>query len=428
MQLARYALDDRFRVAWPALGRAVDLLSTSTVTLSDHATVDGYWESWRGRWHRYRNRSLRDRHIMIPGDPIKKGDRRQRIRDGAIRDLVARDLRGTRRSTLIGPVALSIHFRTARADPPDLPRLTKYALDVLGATRAPAGSGPALYVDDRQVTLLHVAWSTAERADDASTYVHARPLRDVIDDLRLADELDSRVEDRIRADGPFELDDPLELVPPDDRLPSDLRAMLARHDRRRFQEAHLQRASTHLRTLLASSPERIAGARPRQRRIELEPLLQPSWDELDHTVDATWAMLFSQPLTIPAPSLPTHRDRSETVGRRLTNEMSAYAGRWSVLAPLEAPLSATLVVVPPPQGKDLDNIAMTVLPALTQVLRPGAGGTTALTGYQVIQLSRRPDDPPNGYLRIILGSAAWVSDWNQATRSLDRYVDTDFDR
>ena len=391
--------------------------------------MNGYWESWRGKWHRHRDRSLRERHIMIPGDPIKKGDRRQRIRDGAIRDLVARELRDTRRSTLTGPVALSIHFRTARADPPDLPRLTKYALDVLGATRAPAGSGPALYVDDRQATLLHVAWSAAERADDASTYVHAWPLRDVVDDLRLVDELDSRVDDRTRTGSPFELDDPPELPPPDDDgLPSDLRSVLARADRQRFQEAHLQRASTHLRALLASSPERIAGARPRRRRIELESRLQAGWDELDHINDATCATLFSQPLAIPAPSLPTHRDRSEGVREKLAADLSAYAERWSVLAPLEAPLSATVIVVPPPQGKDLDNISMTVVPALAQVLRPRTRGTTSITGYQVIQLSPRPDDPPAGYLRIILGSPARTSDWGLATGWLDRYVGTDLDR
>ena len=65
--------------------------------------------------------------------------------------------------------------------------------------------------------------------------------------------------------------------------------------------------------------------------------------------------------------------------------------RGPVLAPARVPLKVILLVVPPQQGKDkdLDNLALTTLPAVQEVLRP-----PALTAYEVIELKRSPTDPP----------------------------------
>src|SRR4051794_27813385 len=100
------------------------------------STVQDYWDSWTGRWHRWRTRDKRTVRLIIPGEPIQKGDRRAPRREAAIREHVARgSLRMFNHPTLTGPVALSLHLRTARSAPPDLPKLAKYLLDVLGSAK-----------------------------------------------------------------------------------------------------------------------------------------------------------------------------------------------------------------------------------------------------------------------------------------------------
>jgi hypothetical protein len=101
------------------------------------------------------------------------------------------------RHAFTGPVALDLHFVSERKNPPAIYSLAKHVLDVLG-TAAPESTRPGrrsvLYKDDKQVRLLYVShrqrWnSTGE--PNGCTYLTARPLRDVIADLRLAQELRS---------------------------------------------------------------------------------------------------------------------------------------------------------------------------------------------------------------------------------------------
>jgi hypothetical protein len=103
---------------------------------------------------------------------------------------------------------------------------------------------------------------------------------------------------------------------------------------------------------------------------------------------------------------------------------------------LVVPIKATLLVVPPRQGKDLDNVALDVLPIVHEVLRPHVEpwlnsplfgqfddlrdpeATTereealkrlksinaqSVTAFQVIALSRTPHHPPGGMLRLTFG-------------------------
>jgi hypothetical protein len=50
--------------------------------------------------------------------------------------------------------------------------------------------------------------------------------------------------------------------------------------------------------------------------------------------------------------------------------MQAFRSRWPVYRTLLTPVTLTFLVIPPKQGKDLDNIALTALPIAHQVLKP----------------------------------------------------------
>ncbi|TCN37855.1 hypothetical protein EV644_15020 [Kribbella orskensis] len=85
--------------------------------------------------------------------------------------------------------------------------------------------------------------------------------------------------------------------------------------------------------------------------------------------------------------------------------------RFPILAPLRVPLRVVLLVVPPRQGKDLDNLALSVLPAVRDALNG-----PDITAYEVIELKRTAADPEAGLLRFALGSGSQHgSTWQRAT-------------
>jgi hypothetical protein len=112
---------------------------------------------------------------------------------------------------MTGPVALDLWFTAAHKNPPAIHKIAKWALDVLGPKPRNADGGwwPGLYRDDRQVKLLHVhlnqGWHPTSQQQavrlDGRTFIEARPVRDVVDDLAVAERLST--DDDI---DPWELD------------------------------------------------------------------------------------------------------------------------------------------------------------------------------------------------------------------------------
>lgn len=104
------------------------------------------------------------------------------------------------------------------------------------------------------------------------------------------------------------------------------------------------------------------------------------------------------------------------------------------------PVTLTFLVTPPEQGKDLDNIALTALPIAHEVLGPHIAphllapswrddegepepwreealarlksvNARSVCAYQVIELPRSPQDPPEGTLRLALGPHSYHGSW-----------------
>jgi hypothetical protein len=285
--------------------------------------------------------------------------------------------------------------------------------------------------------MLHATWSSAKSESSAKTRVVARPLRDVVADLRLAvDAHRDRSTDFYDLDpdgSPFERDSPVELDDLDRfdnaALPPELRAAFARFDRVTAQRALLQHTGSVVRWLLASGPERIRGSR-RRSRTGMDPRLARLWDDVDEVGSSAWDTLLTRPLAMPLPELPGHHGDHERFRRELDEELRRIVSRWPVLVPLELPLNATLLVVPPPQGKDLDNLALTVVPALRATFRSGLPAIDAAPSYQVIELTRRPADPPAGFLQVALDiEYRYRSDWERistyARKLIERLAERD---
>lgn len=140
---------------------------------------------------------------------------------------------------------------------------------------------------------------------------------------------------------------------------------------------------------------------------------------LDQTAADHREMLLSGPLSIPLPGLPRASGEGRDFAAAVRKDMQLMVDRYPILAPLLVPLKVVLLLVPPEQGKDLDNLALAVLPAVRDALNG-----PDITAYEVIELKRTAADPAAGLLRIALGSGSQdESTWQRATDYVARCID-----
>ncbi len=381
---------------------------------------------------------------------------------------------------MTGPVALELRFVSTRPTPPAIHRMAKWALDVLeqpGPTTAlSADRRPLLYRNDRQVKLLHVSLDQAwpghghpPGPEGPKAIIHGQPLRDVVEDLRVSHEL-SRVRHPHRRDwdvfGEDDEDDyprvdPLEEWdtevprptgdPAHDRFNASLLAWSTYQNTEVSQKRLLIAMDRLVDGAISSAPYQVSESGTRdggghRNRPELVHLIERHETQ-------QWQDLLSFPMMLPLPGLPENSADRRTFRDALYASMEDFRSRWPVLQNLVVPIKVTMLVVPPQQGKDLDNLALDVLPAVHEVLRPHIEpwhftpglldedpATTqmkrerdqalkrlkslnaqSVTAYQVVELKRRPEHPPQGLLRLTLGLG---DGYDHRTQSLWQRTDT----
>lgn len=167
-------------------------------------------------------------------------------------------------------------------------------------------------------------------------------------------------------------------------------------------------------------------------------------------------LLLSGPFALPLPGLPRASGQTEEFTRQIRISLEGFRSRWPLFAPLLVPVTLTLLVVPPKQGKDLDNLALTTVPIAHEVLRPhiapyllspyyqddGQQATwrtealarlksvnaRSVSAYQVIELPRSAHDREEGLLRLALSSYTHRSWWDHATSYLEETFDRTHDQ
>jgi hypothetical protein len=151
-------------------------------------------------------------------------------------------------------------------------------------------------------------------------------------------------------------------------------------------------------------------------------------------------LLLSDPFTLPLPGLPRAAGESERFAQLIRDRLEEFRSRWPLFRSLLVPVTVTFLVVPPEQGKDLDNIALTALPIAHEILRPHIEPHLLAPSHpdepepwreeapgpaQIGQHPQRqglPGDrasaisagPPEGTLRLALGAHSHESWWYRA--------------
>lgn len=433
----------------------------------------GFWDSSVGREIRWRQRESRTRCLRLEGEPERKrkGNSVHVIEDQ--RKLIEQ-LQLAGHPVLRGPVVLDLTFQVANRQPPAIHHLAKYLLDVLGLVHhqnTDLGHQHVLYRDDQQVRLLRVQverpWVTGAATNDstrAGTRIQARPLRDVVEDLRVVSDLQSDADyasswdDEDNADSPFYLpeipDPPPEPVFAPDQAASseqarqwvDLNKWFAVHDQSHVQEILLKRTDAHIASVILSSASQICGAHSRRR---IPYTISPVSELIKEITDLDRRVLLSGPLTLPIPGLPRVHGEGDIFLHSVRQYLEQLRSRWPVFSPLLVPVKVIFIVVTPErQNKDLDNIALKILPLVHEVLQPplvpilprdtqllddGSPGneetperpqyirTNNVTAYEVIELKRTDNDPPHGHLRIALGSGSQRdSTWSRVIKLCEK--------
>ena len=361
-----------------------------------------------------------------------------------------------RRFPMTGPVALDLSFHSVHRNPTSIHRAAKHFLDTLG--KATDGNirprrKHVLYHDDRQVKLLYVdlhqgwARSAPTRPSETGTiHVTARRVRDVAADLRAAS-LVSYYD--YHDDNPFSTVEPPD--EPDTGWPGIPPAELTDFHRwaddvTRFhyiadlQEAILASTDATLLTWLA---DYLSTTRERSTDEQIAAILA---DARAMSRD----LLLSNPLSIPLPSLPEKKGGGKAFIQQVRPQIEEFRSRWPLFQSLLVPVTLTFLVIPPAQGKDLDNIALDALPIAHDVLQPHIAphvlaprypgramdpehkqeiarlrsvNARSVVAFQVIELPRSAADPPEGSLRAALGPYRYFSWWERASDYLERKIE-----
>lgn len=441
---------------------------------SETTVVTRFWDSWIGRELRWNQRCQRTRLLRLDGEPERKGRKGGAVRAAEVQRSLIAQLKSFRQGTLTGPVALDLGFRVASTNSPALYNLAKYLLDVLGPVRPELddlGRRHVLYQDDRQVKLLYVRlWhpgimrASVSDTTRGSTRAEARPLRDVIADLELAHDLQRETHhiegwDDQNENSPFYLPEIPDTEPglaliaeratSDEQVKqwSNLNNWFANLDHSELQEVLLRRTDALLASISCRSVSEIAGARPRRSPYGDNPALGSISAKLDEVSARDRQMLLSGTMTLPMPGLPRISGERQAFKAAVQHALEQLRTRWPVFDPLLVPLKVTFLLVPPEQKKDLDNLALEILPLVHQTLRPPltpsifrsglldsdppekqlvtkplhALHTHSVAAYEVIELNRHEGDPPHGHLRLALGDGNQIrSTWSRIADHVEK--------
>lgn len=402
----------------------------------------GYWRSIDGIRHRHRSRVHRGLRASVEQEPEQK-TRRNAHRSDSFRfavqhDVIGRFAEGWPRAHL----ALTLNFATTRPQPPAIERLAKHYIDLLKASEADGAKRWGLFHDDRQIKMLSVTSCVAGGdAPRPRIDLHCLTRADAIAELEAVEclttehgcELDNG-DDRLSDDLWLELalDDLRYIERRADPASVETARCLRATIHRRRQEELLRGNDAFMRSLLHGRARELftghldaATRRARDLAVNSRSLadtlegLRQSQHMLDRMRE--W-------FQVSLPPLPMAHGEGSDFRQRVREACDDYFARRPMLQPVVVPLRVTILVVPPKQ-KDLDNIALDVIPAIRAAASARAGGaepTADVASYQVLELHRGTHHRSEGELAVVLGHGHnFLSYWEAAADDVERCVEDD---
>lgn len=378
-----------------------------------------YWNSDEGRRTQDLARRLRVLHIRLDRRPLtKRSAARSKGRNADYAELLERETeiyRALPRDRWPKPLAgVALDVSVSSPQPPRVDHICKWLLDLLGSK-----TRPAVYADDRQVTMLYARCWPPHDERDPLMLISARTAADARAALRRRhdpderdhfDDLDDRPWDRHRADAEldFALDDLNRARSTSE--PAEEREIAEQRVRRCWQSYDLGSVDEIIGLVYRSIAEKRLG--------ELSP-------------GATLAHLSRR--RVPAfglGELLSQRDQHPDFRGRFHEVLTEFKAAHAWWQTVEVPVGLSIFYAPGSAGKDLDNILLDVVPVVIEVLDPPQyerwildSPTTPWISF--IEATTVPADEhlPAGSLVVALTNGdRYRSWWSQAEDEVERHL------
>jgi hypothetical protein len=371
-----------------------------------------------------------------------------------------------------GPIFLQLEFFNRSKTPPSIYSLSKNYLDLLEKPRSNSGihrSG-LLYRNDRQVKALVVHYHLDSPFDTPQIWVKAEPFRDFVADVGLVA--------RVRSNDFHDNDDDWILT----SHANDFREEPFHEDDNWNHEfEHLiefeQRKEWWLQSLGRNAYEaqrkmmRFHAQQEHLRRTELSVCRElhmifgeclkrtgePHYERFLRIAKVSRDMMLAPPFVVNLHHAPHREGDSLVFKQAVRSALQSFKNNNPLLFPLSSLLNVSILMIPPEGGgKDLDNLARLVLPAVHEIWMPPSDLARALqieavgdanvrdfwaaelaalpkepkhsiTMYHAFALPRLPDDPKEGFVRLALGEGSnpvrfreeidnYLDKWNESLR------------
>jgi AcrR family transcriptional regulator len=406
----------------------------------------------RGQISRMRQRRLRRFMLKIEQEPKSKNIS---LAEAIIfQKAIADRLDKSGASAFTGPVFLQLEFSTTSKTPPAIYNLPKNYLDQLEIPRDGSGIDRKhlLYKNDRKVKALIVKYRLGGADDKPSIWVKAEPKRDFLADVQLLGLIreDDFEDDDDRWPG-FGSDD-LERGPfeREERWDDDGFEKLMEFERdkasfvRRFgnetydawremmrlksQQEDLRRTDRFICRSVLSAFQDAPRTKDGAQDIYLAQLAA-----------TTRNMSLGAPFVLDLHHSPHQSGDRDAFDKVLRKALADYKDKSPHLFPLSSQLCVTILMVPPESdgkdlnsGKDLDNLARLILPALHEIWAPPSHAAhridptkikdesiraywekvqkslpkepkNSITEYRAFELPPLPGDSKDGFVRLAVG-------------------------
>lgn len=392
-----------------------------------------YFQTPSGKASLLRERQMRRFTATVFQDPQSKNIR---LNDAiAFQQTIATEMKSRR--AYRGSVALKLEFFNLSKTPPAIHSLPKNYLDLLGKVRPDAKLRRKflLYKDDRQVKSLIVRYHLWSMFQKPAIWLTAEPMRDLLDDLDLVGTLPNR--------SPY-VEDNNQLFPSEDSDSGDKYEELVEYERSKdsyrkilseqaFQAGlNMMRMDVQQRRLKQTDVMicRWLVSDLARRKV---PLTVPEGAMIETIRNTTRNIMMSNPLTIELFHAPHRTGDNERFKEKLRSELESFKAKNRAMFPLLSLLNVTIMMVPPEGGgKDVDNLARMVIPAVHEIWAPpsdisyafqvdGTGDANldalwkrerdalpkeprySVTEYRVFELPRRGGDDKDGFVRLAVG-------------------------
>jgi hypothetical protein len=417
-----------------------------------------YLETIEGQSNERTKRWIKTNYLTIQQEPKSKNSisGEEKI---FFRQEVKRQLKESNRRAHTGDIILEIDFYTTQNNPPALHTLSKNYLDLLHKSIEEDKLNGLLFKDDGQIKVLianyHLNIFGEQKPEIGIT---SYSLSNFIKDIELTDRICTNKFNDF--DSFMHRRDTYETEREESMLDTydfwkDLRSLEKNQDSyikqfgqefcdlqknfltRRIQEKYLKQNEIGIRDLTTLFQNKFSY----YKKYSSDKHFQSIWG-------ITSGFIFLTSDFIGLGKAPTLEGETKIFKKELQDQLKVFKEKHKVLFPLLQPINVTITFTPPKHNiLDLDNLARYIVPFINDIFQPPVTHRHSydnkylnlflkneanflqkfpphsITGYQIIHIPRKEDDPKDGKIDIVITDGLGLKSnvWHLVDDTIDKW-------